>query len=73
MASCSTKRNVGEAERLACLGLGTLLLLRGIVSRRTSTTLLGGLLVYRGTVGRCLGYEFLGLDTRRASERLAQD
>lgn len=69
MSSCSTKRNVGEVERVGSLALGALLLARGILSRRTSSTVLGGLFLYRGLVGHCRGYEMLGIDTRSDAER----
>jgi len=67
MDSC--KRNVGEIERLGCLAIGGWMLLRGIVSRRTSRTVLGGLLLYRGMTGFCKGYDVLGIDTRSAEEK----
>jgi hypothetical protein len=70
MESC--KRNVGEIERLGCLAVGIWMLLRGILSRRTSRTVLGGLLIYRGMSGCCKGYEVLGIDTRSTAEK-AQD
>lgn len=67
MESC--KCNVGEIERIGCLAVGGWMLLRGIISRRTSRTVLGGLLLYRGLTGFCKGYEALGIDTRSAGEK----
>jgi hypothetical protein len=69
MKCCSFPRNVGGLERLACLALGAGLLLKGVVSRRTAPTVLGGLFVYRGLSGHCCGYAALGMDTRPAGEK----
>jgi len=69
MATCSISRNVGGLERLGCLAFGGLFLLKGILSRRTSRTLFGGLLIYRGLTGNCKAYEALGIDTRPAAEK----
>ncbi|MDD5200366.1 MAG: DUF2892 domain-containing protein [Terrimicrobiaceae bacterium] len=69
MATCSLQRNVGDLERLGCLVLGGCFLIKGIVSRRASRTLLGGLLVYRGLTGNCKAYEALGIDTRSGAEK----
>ncbi len=71
MASCSLSKNVGGLERLACLAFGGLLLTRGLLTRRTSRTLLGGLFIYRGLTGTCKGYEVLGIDTRSSAEKVA--
>ena len=69
MKCCSFPRNVGGVERLACLAIGAGFLLKGILSRRTSPTVLGGLLVYRGLSGHCCGYAALDIDTRTAAEK----
>lgn len=69
MSSCPVKQNVGELERLGCLAIGGLFLLKGVLARRTSSTVLGGLLVYRGLSGNCKAYEALGIDTRSAAEK----
>ncbi len=67
MSTCPLKRNVGELERLGCLAVGSWFFLKGILSRRTSRTLLGGLLIYRGLSGSCKAYEVLGIDTRSSA------
>lgn len=58
--------NVGETERLASLLVGGALALYGM-SRGTvcglATALGGGMLVYRGLSGHCMGYEALGIST----------
>ncbi|MGH8048662.1 MAG: YgaP family membrane protein [Chthoniobacterales bacterium] len=69
METCPIKQNVGGLERLACLAAGGWLLLKGILTRRTSRTVFGGLLVYRGLSGNCKAYEALGVDTRSAAEK----
>ena len=69
MSKCPIKRNVGELERLGCLAAGGWFFLKGILSRRTSRTVLGGLLIYRGLSGSCKAYEALGIDTRSAAEK----
>ncbi len=69
MSTCSRKQNVGELERLGCLVAGGWFFLKGVFSRRTSRTLLGGLLIYRGLRGHCQAYESLGIDTRSAAEK----
>jgi hypothetical protein len=69
MSRCPLNRNVGELERLGCLAVGSWLFLKGVLSRRTSGTLMGGLLVYRGLSGNCKLYEALGVDTRSPAEK----
>ncbi len=69
MSACPVKQNVGELERLGCLAAGGWLLLGGVLSRRTSRTVLGGLFLYRGLSGNCKAYEALGIDTRSAAEK----
>ncbi|HVE16703.1 MAG TPA: DUF2892 domain-containing protein [Chthoniobacterales bacterium] len=70
MSACPIKKNVGGLERLACLAFGGWFFLRGLLGRRTSRTVLGGLLVYRGLSGNCKAYEALGVDTRSSTERI---
>ncbi len=59
--------NVGEHERLASMIGGGMLAAFGL-SRRTplgvGLALLGGMLVHRGTTGRCNLYEKMGVNTR---------
>lgn len=69
MSMCPLKQNVGELERLGCLAVGSWFFLKGVLSRRASRTLLGGLLIYRGLSGNCKAYEALGIDTRSTAER----
>ncbi len=69
MATRPPKQNVGNLERLGCLALGIFLLLRGILSRRASRALAGGMFVYRGLSGHCVAYEAVGVDTRAPDER----
>jgi hypothetical protein len=69
MAKCSIQQNVGDLERLGCLAVGGWLLLKGVLTRRTSSTVCGGLFVYRGLSGNCKAYEALGIDTRTAAEK----
>jgi hypothetical protein len=69
MKSCPLNPNVGGLERLACLGLGAIVLGRGVLTRRTSSTVLGALFLYRGLTGHCKGYAALGIDTRSAAEK----
>jgi uncharacterized membrane protein len=69
MSTCPVNQNVGELERLGCLTAGGWLLLKGVLTRRTSRTVLGGLLIYRGLSGNCKAYEALGIDTRTAAEK----
>ena len=69
MSTCPIKRNVGELERFGCLAAGGWFLMKGVLSRRTSRTVLGGLLIYRGLSGNCKAYEALGIDTRSGAEK----
>jgi hypothetical protein len=69
MESCPLKQNVGGFERLACLAAGGLIFAKGVLTRRTSRTVLGGLLIYRGLSGNCKAYEAVGIDTRSAAEK----
>jgi uncharacterized membrane protein len=62
--------NVGEEERLACKVGGGVLVAAGLLRgglKGLITAGLGGLLIYRGTSGRCAMYQALGLNT--ADER----
>lgn len=70
--------NVGDAERLASLAAGSLLVLMGL--RRPSlgglaVAALGGGLVYRGATGRSAVYSTIGLDTAadRSSDEAFQE
>lgn len=69
MKACAFRQNVGGLERLACLAAGGIIFAKGVLTRRTSGTVLGGLLVYRGLSGNCKAYEALGIDTRSAAEK----
>jgi hypothetical protein len=69
MESCPIKQNVGGLERLACLAIGGVMLAKGVLTRRTGRTVLGGLLIYRGLSGNCKAYEALGVDSRSAAEK----
>jgi Protein of unknown function (DUF2892) len=69
MNVCATKQNVGGLERLGCLVVGGLFLLKGVLGGRTSTTVTGGLLLYRGMSGNCKLYEAFDIDTRSAAEK----
>jgi uncharacterized membrane protein len=62
-------QNVGGLDRLASLAAGGVLFLAGVLGRRASRVVLGGLLVYRGLSGHCKCYELLGVDTRGESEK----
>ncbi len=67
--------NVGDSERVISVIGGSALLLYGMFRRGlrgTLTTLLGGLLLYRGTVGRCPVYQSLGVSTARSPQELAR-
>jgi hypothetical protein len=63
------KQNIGELERLGSLAVGGWFFLKGVLSRRASRVVLGGLLVYRGLSGHCKGYELLGVDTCGEAEK----
>lgn len=62
-------QNVGGLDRLASLAAGGVLFLAGVLGRRTSRVVFGGLLVYRGLSGHCKCYEMLGVDTRSEAEK----
>lgn len=62
---CGLKKNVGETERMLCIAAGGWFLMKGILSRRKISTVLGGALIYRGFLGHCQGYAALGIDTTK--------
>ena len=64
--------NVGGTERAAS-GIGGVMLLLSALQRIPASSLMlliaGGLLIYRGSSGRCPVYARLGIDTTRHAER----
>jgi uncharacterized membrane protein len=70
--TCASQKNVGDAERVASVIGGGLMILNAIPSRPISALLLGGFgaaLVYRGITGHCECYKALGISTRNAEGR----
>jgi hypothetical protein len=70
--------NVGFWERLASIGVGTVLLFKALGKMSISGSLLflgGAYLLFRGIVGHCPVYEQLGVDTSKlvAWRREAQE
>ncbi|MGI8908520.1 MAG: YgaP family membrane protein [Candidatus Sumerlaeaceae bacterium] len=65
--SAKPVQNVGDMERLASMVGGGALTAVGL-SRRTplgiGIALLGGMLMHRGSSGRCMVYDKLGINTR---------
>ena len=55
--------NVGAAERLASVAVGSALLLWGVKRRGIVPTLLGGAILYRGAGGQCALYQAAGINT----------
>jgi len=59
-------RNVGYSERLVSVFLGGLLLSKGIVNPFKPKFWYGAYLTYRGFTGRCLIYDQLDIDAKKA-------
>ncbi|HVL66474.1 MAG TPA: SRPBCC family protein [Vicinamibacterales bacterium] len=74
-ASVRQRRNVGEAERWASMGLGAAMALYGLSQRRASGWILAGfgaLLFRRGITGHCDVYQMTGLNTAGTSQDTRQ-
>ena len=56
-------KNLGPADRLASIALGSGLLLYGVKRRGIISTLLGSFFLYRGAAGRCGLYRTIGINT----------
>ena len=56
--------NIGQAERWACVAVGSACILWGVARRSVILAAAGGSLLYRGVRGRSRIYELLGIDTR---------
>jgi uncharacterized membrane protein len=59
-------RNVGFTERMVSVFLGGVLLTRGIKNPLKAKFWYGAYLTYRGFTGRCLIYDQLGIDAKKA-------